>query len=75
MRIINQSRDASYEFESSSLFVDDNKLYLRNNYGNSNNGLIGVYEDKTETKKVFNMIHDVFENGCKVCFAPAKGMV
>lgn len=75
MRIINQSKDASYEFESSSMFVDENKLYLRNNYGNSNNGIIGVYESSKTAKKVFNMIHDVYENGCKVCFAPEKGVV
>lgn len=70
MRIINQSKDASYEFESSSMFVDDNKLYLRNNHGNCNNGILGVYEDSCEVEKVFNMIHDVYATGCKVCFVP-----
>lgn len=74
MRIINQSRDASYEFDSCTMFVDDNKLYLRNNHGNGNNGVIGMYADHDEAVRVFNTIHDVYAGELKLCFVPEKGM-
>lgn len=72
MRIINQSRDASYEFESSTVSVADRMIFLRNNYTNAGHGIVGVYEDELRAKEVFVDMHEKYCKGDANYFMPVE---
>lgn len=72
MRIINQSRDVSYDFESSTMTLQGNAIFLRNNYTNSGHGYVGVYEDEIRAQEVFVDIHKNYCMGDKNYFMPEK---
>lgn len=72
MRIINQSRDASYEFESSTVSVSDEMIFLRNNYTNAGHGIVGSYVDEMRAKEVLIDIHEKYCTGDANYFMPKE---
>ena len=72
MRIINQSKDASYEFESSTVSLHDRMIFMRNNYTNAGHGIIGTYADELRTREVFIDIHEKYCKGDANYFMPGE---